>query len=92
MKGYEIPEFSRTAKGIPIINLLQVENDEWINAVIAVEEYDKEAYLIFTTKFGIAKRTSLSMFANIRRGGLIAVHLRDEDELISVRLSNGKKI
>lgn len=91
LKGYEIPEFSRTAKGIPIINLLQVENDEWINAVIAVEEYDKEAYLIFTTKFGIAKRTSLSMFANIRRGGLIAVHLRDEDELISVRLSNGKK-
>ncbi|GGN57767.1 DNA gyrase subunit A [Oceanobacillus indicireducens] len=91
LKGYEIPEFSRTAKGIPIINLLQVENDEWINAVIAVEEYDKEAYLIFTTKYGIAKRTSLSMFANIRRGGLIAVHLRDEDELISVRLSNGKK-
>ncbi|MCF3944017.1 DNA gyrase subunit A [Oceanobacillus alkalisoli] len=91
LKGYEIPEFSRTAKGIPIINLLQVESDEWINAVIAVEEYDEEAYLLFTTKYGIAKRTSLSMFTNIRRGGLIAVHLRDEDELISVRLTDGKK-
>jgi DNA gyrase subunit A len=90
LKGYEIPEFSRTAKGLPIINLLQVENGEWINAVIAVEEYNEEAYLLFTTKHGIAKRTSLSMFANIRKGGLIAVHLRDEDELISVRLSDGK--
>lgn len=91
LKGYEIPEFSRTAKGLPIINLLQVENEEWINAVIAVDAYDEENYLLFTTKHGIAKRTSLSMFANIRKGGLIAVHLRDEDELISVRLSDGTK-
>ncbi|MCM3740118.1 DNA gyrase subunit A [Oceanobacillus luteolus] len=91
LKGYEIPEFSRTAKGIPIINLLQVENDEWINALIAVKEFDEDAYLFFTTKYGIAKRTSLSLFANIRKGGLIAVHLRDDDELISVRLTDGTK-
>ena len=91
LKGYEIPEFSRTAKGLPIINLLQVDKDEWINTVIAVEEYDEDAYLIFTTKHGIAKRTSLSKFANIRKGGLIAVHLREGDELISVRLSDGNK-
>jgi DNA gyrase subunit A len=89
LKGYEIPEFSRTAKGIPIINILQVENEEWINAVIAVEEYDEESYLLFTTRHGIAKRTSLSMFANIRKGGIIAVNLRENDELISVRLSDG---
>lgn len=89
LKGYEIPEFSRTAKGLPIVNLLQVEKEEWINAVIAVEEYDEEKYLIFTTKHGIAKRTSLSQFANIRKGGLIAVYLREDDELISVRLSDG---
>src|SRR5690606_30429638 len=71
------------------INLLQVENDEWINALIAVKEFDEDAYLFFTTKYGIAKRTSLSLFANIRKGGLIAVHLRDDDELISVRLTDG---
>ncbi|WP_163969262.1 DNA gyrase subunit A [Oceanobacillus halotolerans] len=90
-KGYEIPEFSRTAKGLPIINLLQIENDEWINAVISVEAYSDEYYLFFTTKHGISKRTKLSHFANIRRGGLIAVGLRDEDELISVRLTDGTK-
>ena len=90
-KGYEIPEFSRTAKGIPIINMLQIENEEWINAVIAVDEYDENAQLFFTTKYGIAKRSALSKFTNIRKGGLIAVHLRDDDELISVRLTDGNK-
>ncbi|BAC11963.1 DNA gyrase subunit A [Oceanobacillus iheyensis] len=90
-KGYEIPEFSRTAKGIPIINLLQVEKGEWVNAVISVNQFDEEAYLFFTTKHGIAKRTSLEKFRNIRKGGLIAVGLREEDELISVRLTDGQK-
>lgn len=90
-KGYEIPEYSRTAKGIPIINLLQVEKGEWVNAVISVDNYDEEAFLFFTTRLGIVKRTSLSKFANIRKGGLIAVGLRDEDELISVRLTDGNK-
>ncbi|CDO04860.1 DNA gyrase subunit A [Oceanobacillus picturae] len=90
-KGYEIPEFSRTAKGIPIINLLQIEKGEWVNAVISVNEFTDTDYLFFTTKYGISKRTTLSQFANIRKGGLIAVGLRDEDELISVRLTDGAK-
>lgn len=90
-KGYEIPEFSRTAKGIPIINMLEVDKGEWINAVIPVEEFAEDWYLFFTTKSGISKRTSLDQFANIRKGGLIALNLRDDDELISVRLTDGSK-
>ncbi|AIF41934.1 DNA gyrase subunit A [Virgibacillus sp. SK37] len=90
-KGYEVPEFSRTAKGIPIINMLQVEKGEWVNAVISVNEFSDDNYLFFTTKHGISKRTTLTQFANIRKGGLIAVGLRDEDELISVRLTDGKQ-
>src|SRR5690625_3213263 len=90
-RGFEIPEYGRTAKGIPIINLLQIEKDEWINAVIAVNEYVEDWYLFFTTKHGISKRSSLSQFANIRRGGLIALGLREGDELISVRLTDGNK-
>ncbi|MFD1850982.1 DNA gyrase subunit A [Oceanobacillus bengalensis] len=90
-KGYEIPEFSRTAKGIPIINMLQVEKGEWVNAVISVHEYKEDAFLFFTTKHGITKRTSLSKFANIRKGGLIALGLREDDELISVKETDGTK-
>jgi DNA gyrase subunit A len=90
-RGFEVPEYSRTAKGIPIINLLQIEKDEWINAVITVDEYDEDWYLFFTTKHGISKRSSLAQFANIRKGGLIAVGLREDDELISVRLTDGNK-
>ncbi len=90
-KGYEIPEFGRTAKGIPIINLLEVEKGEWINAIIPVSEFDEDSYLFFTTRHGVSKRTSLSQFANIRNNGLIALSLRDEDELMAVRLTNGQK-
>ena len=90
-KGYEIPEFNRTAKGIPIINMLEIDKGEWINAIIPVSEYQEDWYLFFTTKRGIAKRTSLAQFANIRRGGLIALSLREDDELISVRMTNGAK-
>lgn len=89
LKGYEIPEFGRTAKGIPIINLLQVENDEWINTVITVKEFSEDNYLFFTTKNGQSKRVELKQFANIRRSGLIAIHLKDEDDLISVRKTDG---
>ncbi|MCZ0702207.1 DNA gyrase subunit A [Natronobacillus azotifigens] len=91
LKGYEIPEFSRTAKGLPIINLLEIEKGEWINAVITVHEFEKDSYLFFTTKYGVSKRTPLVQFANIRKGGLIALNLREEDELISVRLTDGQK-
>jgi DNA gyrase subunit A len=90
-KGYEIPEFGRTAKGIPIINLLEVEKGEWINAIIPVSEFDDSSYLFFTTKQGISKRTTLSQFANIRNNGLIALGLREDDELIAVRMTDGKK-
>lgn len=90
-KGYEVPEFSRTAKGIPIINMLNIERDEWINAVITVEDFVDDWYLLFTTRNGITKRTTLSQFANIRRGGLIALGLREDDELISVKLTDGQK-
>ncbi|MBO9131373.1 DNA gyrase subunit A [Bacillus sp. 165] len=90
-KGYEIPEYSRTAKGIPIINLLEIDKGEWINAIIPIREFSNETYLFFATKHGIAKRCPLSSFANIRNNGLIALTLRDEDELISVRLTAGDK-
>ncbi|RSD22278.1 DNA gyrase subunit A [Mesobacillus subterraneus] len=90
-KGYEIPEFSRTAKGIPIINLLEIEKGEWVNAIIPVEEFVDDWSLFFTTKEGISKRSPLSSFANIRNNGLIALNLREGDELISVRLTDGSK-
>lgn len=91
LRGFEIPEFSRTAKGIPIINLLQIEKGEWINAVISVNEFSEDWYFFFTTKHGISKRTQISHYANIRRGGLIAVGLKEDDELISVRMTDGTK-
>ncbi|KHF27852.1 DNA gyrase subunit A [Anoxybacillus sp. BCO1] len=90
-KGYEIPEFSRTAKGIPIVNLLNIEKDEVINTVIAIDQFREDAFLFFTTKQGIAKRSPLSSFANIRNHGLIAIHLHEGDELISVKLTDGHK-
>lgn len=90
-KGYDIPEFGRTAKGIPIINLLEIEKGEWVNAIIPVEELSDDCYLFFTTKQGISKRCPLISFANIRNNGLIAIHLREDDELISVRLTDGHK-
>jgi len=90
-KGYEIPEFSRTAKGIPIINLLGVEKGEWVNAIIPIEEFVDDWFLFFTTKEGISKRSPLTSFAHIRNNGLIALSLREGDELISVRLTDGTK-
>lgn len=91
LKGYEIPEMSRTAKGIPIINMLQVERGETISAVIPVEEFEDTWYLNFMTRHGITKRSPLSQFANIRKGGLFAITLRDEDELMGVKLTDGNK-
>ncbi len=90
-KGYEIPEFSRTAKGIPIINLLGIEKDEWVNAIIPVAEFEDDWFLFFTTKHGISKRSPITSFAHIRNSGLIALNLREGDELISVRLTDGNK-
>ncbi|MGX2957720.1 DNA gyrase subunit A [Peribacillus sp. JNUCC 23] len=90
-KGYEIPEYGRTAKGLPLINLLEVEKGEWVNAIIPVKEFTDGDFLFFTTKFGVSKRSPLSSFANIRNNGLIAVGLNEGDELISVRLTDGDK-
>ena len=90
-RGYEIPEYSRTAKGLPIINLLGIEKDEWINTIIPVAEFEDDWYLFFTTKHGISKRSPISSFMHIRTSGLIAVNLREDDELISVRLTDGTK-
>ncbi|MDG5789396.1 DNA gyrase subunit A [Evansella sp. AB-P1] len=91
LKGYEIPSFSRTAKGIPIINLLQIDKDEYISTVIPIEEFAEDRYLFFMTKDGVAKRTKLQAFANIRRGGLFAINLREGDTLYGVRLTDGSK-
>jgi len=90
-KGYEIPEYGRAAKGLPIINLLEIDKDEWVNAIIPVTEFKEDNYLFFTTKYGISKRSPLTSFANIRNNGLIALGLKEGDELISVRLTDGSK-
>ncbi|WP_096438051.1 DNA gyrase subunit A [Alteribacter populi] len=91
LKGYEIPELGRTAKGIPIINLLQIEKDEYISTVIPIEAFEEDKYLFFMTKHGVTKRSALSSFANIRRVGLFAINLREEDELHGVRLTDGNQ-
>ncbi|MFJ5766872.1 DNA gyrase subunit A [Lysinibacillus sp. NPDC093210] len=90
-KGYEIPEYGRTAKGLPIVNLLNIDKGEKVTAMIRVDSFDKDAYFIFTTKTGITKRTPVSQFANIRTNGLIAISLREDDDLIAVRLTDGVK-
>ncbi|WP_267240091.1 DNA gyrase subunit A [Streptococcus sp. Marseille-Q6488] len=88
LKGYEIPEYGRTAKGLPVVNLLKLDEDESIQTIINVEsERSDDAYLFFTTRHGIVKRTSVKEFANIRQNGLKALNLKDEDELINVLLT-----
>lgn len=91
-KGYEIPEYGRTAKGIPIINLLGIDSSEKIEAIISVSGQAEDGhYLFFTTRKGIVKRTSVTAFANIRSNGLIAIGLREDDELINVSVTDGTK-
>ena len=88
LKGYEIPEYGRTAKGLPVVNLLKLDEGESIQTIINVEsERSDDAYLFFTTRAGIVKRTSVKEFANIRQNGLKALNLKDEDELINVLLT-----
>ena len=90
LKGYEIPEYGRTAKGLPIVNLLKLDEGELIQTIINVEQdRSEEAYLFFTTRQGLVKRTNVSEFSNIRQNGLKALNLRDEDELINVFLTDG---
>ena len=92
LKGYEIPEFSRQSKGIPIINLLQIEKDEKINAIIKINKEEESKYLLFATKHGIVKRTIINEFENIRNSGKICISLRDNDELIDVKKTGGNDL
>jgi DNA gyrase subunit A len=89
LKAYEIPESSRTSKGTAIVNLLQLMGDEKITAMISMREKDDSKYLVMATKKGIVKRTKLSEYANIRKSGLTAIKLRDDDELIGVKKTTG---
>ena len=89
IKGYEIPEYSRQAKGLPIINLLQIEKGEKINSIISISNEHESEYLIFATKNGLVKKTPVEEYSNIRTSGKIAISLKDDDELIDVKVSDG---
>lgn len=91
IKGYEIPEFNRQSKGLPIINLLHIEKDETISSIIKISKEEEELkYLLFATKRGIVKRTAIEDFENIRQTGKISITLKDDDELIAVKKTNGE--
>ena len=91
MKGYEVPEFSRQSKGLPIVNLLPLEKDENISSIVSIKRDDNAIkYLMFATKNGVVKRTPIEEFDNIRKGGKIAIILKENDELISVKGTCGK--
>ncbi len=89
LKGYEIPQFGRQSKGLPIINLLQIDKDERISSVIKISANDDKKYLLFVTKCGIIKKTDLTQFENIRQNGKIAITLKENDELIAAKKTSG---
>lgn len=91
LKAYEIPEMGRAARGTPIINLIQIERGEYIEAVIPVKNFEDDLFLFFATRYGIVKKTALGAYANNRKGGLFAINLREGDELIDVRLTDGSQ-
>ena len=91
LKGYEIPEASRTARGTAIVNLLQLMPGEKITALIPIREYKEGRFLFMATKKGLVKKTPITDFANVRKTGLTAITLRDDDELIEVKFTNNKK-
>lgn len=93
LKGYEIPEFNRQSKGLPVINLLSLDKDENISSIVTVAgdvEKEENSYLLFATRNGLVKRTAMEEFDNIRKGGKIAIILKDDDELIGVSKTNGE--
>ncbi len=91
LKGYEIPEYGRTAKGLPVVNLLKLEENESIQTIINVtKDQAADHYLFFATRQGIVKRTNVNEFSNIRQNGLKALNLKDDDELINVFLTDGQ--
>lgn len=89
MKGYEVPSFSRQSKGLPVINLLPIEKEEVVRAMLKVSNNDDARYIVFCTQNGITKRTAIEEFDNIRTNGKLAITLRDGDELISVKKTTG---
>jgi DNA gyrase subunit A len=91
LKGYEIPEAGRHARGTAIINLIQLESGDRVNAVIPIREFKEDCYLFMGTRHGVVKKTSLDEFQSIRKGGLIAINLDEEDELIDVKLTDGNQ-
>ena len=91
LKAYEIPEYGRTAKGLPIVNLLKLEDNEFVQTIINVgREKNDDQYLFFATRQGVVKRTGVSEFGNIRQNGLKALNLKEDDELITVFLTDGQ--
>ena len=91
LKAYEIPEASRTARGTAIVNLIQLESDEKISAVIPIKEYEENKYLVMSTKKGIIKKTNVMEYINIRNSGLMAIGLKEDDELIEVKLTDNTR-
>ena len=91
LKTYEIPEASRTARGTALINLIQLTPGEKVTAIINIKEYNEGTYLFMATKKGIVKKTSITEYANIRKTGLAAINLREDDELIEVKVTDGQK-
>lgn len=89
IKGYEIPEFARQSKGLPIINLLQIDKDELVSSIIKIGNEDESKFLLFATKKGIVKRTKIEEFENIRQNGKLCITLKDNDELIEVKKTTG---
>ncbi len=91
LKGYQIPEAGRTARGVAIVNLLEISNGEGINAIVPLKSFEENKYLVMITRNGIIKKTQLQSFANIRKGGLAAITLREDDRLISAFITDGEK-
>ncbi|MGL4952394.1 MAG: DNA gyrase subunit A [Culicoidibacterales bacterium] len=89
LKGYQVPEYGRAARGLPVVNLLPIDKDELVSAVIPISDFKEDGYLMFATQRGVGKRTNLSEFESIRANGKIAINLRENDQLISVRKTTG---
>lgn len=89
IRGYKVPEYSRTSKGLPVQNLLPIEGEEKIFSIISIDDYEEGKYLFFATKQGVVKKTPVKEFASIRQNGKKAILMREDDELIGVKLTNG---
>ncbi len=91
-RGYQIPQYRREGKGLPVINLLNIEKEEAVRAIVSTDTYDEDHYLLYVTRNGVTKRTTLAEFARINVSGKIAIDLRDDDELMDVKITDGTAI